>query len=132
MADRVETTIILISFDQTSELDDFLQPVDGNENRTEVCATSVPVSRAEFYAAGEKGFRPDFLFEVNPVEYSGQPIAEVCDLETGINQRCRIYRTYRPDPDTLELYCSRAAGLDEAEEDQDVPEVVDDAVAEDS
>lgn len=114
MSDRVDMTIVLISYDQTSvELDAFLQPIEQTEIRAEVLATSVPVSRSEFYAAGERGFRPDFEFEINPAEYSGQEIAEVTDPESGKTERCRIYRTYRSDPDTLELYMSRAAGLDE-------------------
>lgn len=113
MADTVDTTIVLISYDQNVELDDFLQPVNGTETRTEVFATSVPVSRSEYYNAGELGFRPDFEFEVNPAEYSGQTIAEVYDLESGQTVKCRIYRTYRSAPDALELYMSRASGLDE-------------------
>lgn len=122
MADRVDTTIVLIGYGQPSGLDAFLQPIDGAEARTEVTATSVPVSRNEFYSAGEKGFRPDFIFEVNPAEYTGQPDAEVYDLETGLTERCRIYRTYRSNPDTLELYCSRAAGLDQRPEPTPDPE----------
>lgn len=113
MADTVDTTIVLISYDQNVELDDFLQPVNGTETRTEVFATSVPVSRSEYYSAGELGFRPNFEIEMNPAEYSGQTIAEVFDLETGKTERCRIYRTYRSGPDTLELYCSSSSGLDE-------------------
>lgn len=115
MADTVDTTIVLIKYGQEVELDDFLQPIEGEGTRTEVAATSVPVSRSEFYAAGELGFRPDFMFEINPAEYSGEEVAEVFDLETGKTENCRIYRTYRSDPDTLELYCSRAAGLNAEE-----------------
>lgn len=113
MADRIDMTIDLIMFGQSVELDDFLQPIEGAESRSEVFATSVPVSRSEFYAAGENGFRPDFEFEINPADYSGECVCEFIDPESGITERCRIYRTYRSDPDTLEIYCSRAAGLDE-------------------
>ena len=116
MADRVDTTITLISHGAPSGYDDFLQPIPGEEIRAEVFATFVPVSRSEFYSAGELGFRPDFIFEVNPAEYSGQVDAEVYDLETGITTKCRIYRTYRAEPDKLELYMSRAAGLNETPE----------------
>ncbi len=130
MADRVDTMITLISHGQSVEYDDFLQPIPGQEIRAEVMATFVPVSRSEFYSAGEKGFRPDFVFEVNPAEYSGQADAEVYDLETGIMEKCRIYRTYRSDPDTLELYMSRAAGLDPAPDPE--PEVNGDADTETS
>lgn len=134
MADNVDSTIVLISFEQAVALDAFLQPVEGQEIRSEVLATSVPVSRSEFYAAGEKGFRPDFEFEINPADYSGQEVAEVYDLETGITEKCRIYRTYRSGPDTLELYMSKAAGLDERQpepepgpaNDQTDPEVIED------
>lgn len=122
MADRVDTMITLISHGQSVEYDDFLQPIPGQEIRAEVFATFVPVSRSEFYSAGEKGFRPDFIFEVNPAEYSGQADAEVYDLETGITEKCRIYRTYRSDPDTLELYMSRAAGLDETPDPEPTPD----------
>lgn len=117
-----DAVLTLISFTGSAEHDEFLQPIEETENRTEVLATSVPVSRSEFYSAGQLGILPDFEFEMNPAEYSGQKFAEVFDMETGITERCRIYRTYQRTPDVLEVYCQRAAGLDEQPEPEPTPE----------
>lgn len=110
-----DTTIFLIRYGTTGEKDEFLQPVESGEIRAEVFATSVPVPRSEFYAAGERGFRPDYEFRINPADYHGEEEADVYDPQSGKIERCRIYRTYESTPDVLEVYCSRAAGLDERE-----------------
>lgn len=106
----VDVVIYLIG-ETPGALDQFLQPTV-TETRRDVLATSVPVSRSEYYRAGEKGIRPEFEFEINPAEYHGETIVEYTD-ETGKTTRLRIYRTYEAGPDTLELYCSRAAGINE-------------------
>lgn len=105
----------------SGQMDEFLQPIE-TETRTAIIGIAVPVSRAEFYAAGELGIRPDFEFVIHPAEYSGQTVVEVVDLETGKTERCRVYRTYRRTPDELELYCSRSAGLNEAPKPEPSPE----------
>lgn len=106
----VDVLIVLIK-QIAGELDEFNQPTV-TETRTDVFAASVPVSRSEYYRAGEKGIRPEFEFEINPAEYHGETIVEYTD-ETGKTSRLRIYRTYEAGPDKLELYCSAAAGLNE-------------------
>ena len=86
-------------------LDDYLQP-QTVETKTAVIGTAVPVSRSEYYSAGQLGIMPEFEFIINPAEYSGQQVVELLN-----GDRLRIYRTYKRTPDELEIYCSHAAGL---------------------
>lgn len=88
--------------------DQFLQPIT-TKTETEVIAASVPVSRSEFYQAGQLGINPEFEFIINPAEYSGEKEAEL--TENGTTRRLRIYRTYERNADEMELYCTDAAGL---------------------
>lgn len=75
------------------------------EART-ILARMDDVSRAEFFAAGQYGMRPEFRFLVNPVEYQGE---QVCAWN---GRRYAIYRTYHvPGTDELELYVQREAGV---------------------
>lgn len=75
------------------------------ESRTEVLCASVPISRSEFYAAGQIGINPDYELIVNPVEYSGQKVVEFK------GKKLNVYRTYERNENELELYCSYATGL---------------------
>lgn len=113
----VDTTIYLIGLTSTGETDEYLQPVK-TETRAAVLAAAVPVSRSEYYGAGQLGIKPDYEFIINPAEYHGETIAEVT-TETGETERVRIYRTYLADADQLEIYCQAAAGLDSVPDDQD-------------
>lgn len=107
----VDSYITLISETDTGEKDAFLQPIK-TEKRTSVLAADVPVSRTEYYKAGELGIKPEFEFVINPVEYHGETVAEVTD-DAGNLIRVRIYRTYKRNADELEIYCSQSAGLNE-------------------
>ena len=106
----IDSVLYLIGKTASGQVDEFLQPIE-TDTRTEVFATSVPVTRTEFYKAGELGFKPEFEFLINPVEYHGETEAEYTD-SFGITHYLRIYRTYPATPDQLELYCADAAGLD--------------------
>lgn len=97
--------ITLISYIQTGT-DEFLQPIK-SPVRIGVAATSIPVSRSEFYKAGTADILPAYEFRVNPIEYHGETEIEF------ENKRLTVYRTYEPDADTVELYCQLAAGLNE-------------------
>lgn len=112
----VDTTIYLIGQVETGETDEYLQPVK-TETRAAVLAAAVPVSRSEYYGAGQLGFWPDYEFIVNPAEYHGEQIAEVTN-ERGDIERVRIYRTYLSSADELEIYCSASAGLVDQENDE--------------
>ena len=78
---------------------------DTDEDTRTILARMDDVSRAEFFAAGQYGMRPEFRFIVNPVEYQGET---VCAWN---GRRYAIYRTYHvPGTDDLELYVQREAG----------------------
>ena len=79
---------------------------DTKEEARTILARMDDITRAEFYAAGQYGMRPDFRFIVNPVEYRGET---VCAWN---GRRYAIYRTYHvPGTDDLELYVQREAGV---------------------
>lgn len=79
---------------------------DTREEARTILARMDDITRAEFYAAGQYGMRPDFRFIVNPVEYQGE---QVCAWN---GRRYAIYRTYHvPGTDDLELYVQREAGV---------------------
>ena len=73
--------------------------------RTVYC-TVQSVSRSEFYAGGETGFRPELRFTVFQAEYQGE--------ETLVwnGATYAVYRTYQvPGTDDLELYAQRKVGV---------------------
>lgn len=72
---------------------------------TEAMAKINPVGRDEFTAAGQKGYKAEFMLEVWAFEYSGQKEVMVD------GERYAIYRTYGPKPNgKTELYVSERAG----------------------
>lgn len=79
---------------------------DAEPTRREVFARMGSVSRAEFFAGGQSGFRPELRFTLFADEYQGESEC-ACDGVT-----YAIYRTHRPEgSDTLELYAQRKAGI---------------------
>ncbi len=82
--------------------------------RREVFARVESVSRAEFFAAGQNGMRPDMRFTIFAGEYLGETI---CEYE-GV--RYAVYRTYYvPGTDDLEIYVHREAGVHSGAQDGD-------------
>jgi len=75
------------------------------ETSSEIICISEPVSRSEFFAAGQIGIDPEALIIVNPAEYSGEKIVEYH------GKRMSIYRTYERSENELELYLQAALGL---------------------
>lgn len=102
-----ETEIKLISYTPTG-LDELAQPIETRQE-TSVLAIEVPVTRSEFYSASQSGIRPEYEFIVNPAEYAGQE-----EIEITVNSEAlclEVYRIFEVNPDQLEIYCRRAAGL---------------------
>lgn len=112
---QTDTYIYLIGR-STNGTDDFAQPIV-TETKTGVLAASVPVSRSEYFNAGQIGIRPDYEFDINPAEYSGEKIVE---LEDGT--RLDVYRIYEATPDKLEIYCNYASGLNPQPAPEPTPE----------
>lgn len=79
---------------------------NGTPTIREVYAQVNSVTRAEFAAAGQAGFRPDYQIIINQAEYDQEP---VCEYD---GKRYAIYRTYMvPGGDYMELYVQYEAGI---------------------
>lgn len=74
------------------------------EDTTIFCDVS-SVSASEFFAAGQNGIHAEFRFTAWADEYSGQQ--DVLYL----GKAYRVYRTYRPDVDHIELYVEERIGV---------------------
>lgn len=62
------------------------------------------ISASELFEGGRNGLNPEFRFTMTDLDYHGQGI-----LVRG-RERYAIYRTYRPNNGTVELYCQRKGG----------------------
>jgi len=62
------------------------------------------VTASEMFEGGRNGLNPSFRFCMTDLDYDGQTI-----LMRG-NDRYTVYRTYRPNNGTIELYCERKGG----------------------
>lgn len=112
-----DTTVILIRPSVRQ------QDADGvwrttEETQREVFARVDSVERSEFFAAGQKGLRPELRVTLAAIEYEGE---QVCAVD-GV--RYAVYRTYRTtgdayyrtnrkalDIDEMELYLQREVGV---------------------
>lgn len=73
------------------------------DNRRTAYAHVESVSRSEWYAAGNAGFRPDFRFRLPRSSYSGELALDFAGV------RYAIYRTYE-NKGEVELYAQKATG----------------------
>lgn len=62
------------------------------------------VTGTEVFEGGRNGLNPQFRFVMSDLDYSGQTVLARDGL------RYSIYRTYRPNNGTIELYCERKGG----------------------
>lgn len=74
------------------------------EIRREVFCRVGGISRREFFDAGHNGLKPELMFCVFFDDYCGEKTVEYN------GDRYTVYRTYRADPETVELYCERRTG----------------------
>ena len=81
------------------------------ETYRQIYCNVTSVSLSEFHEAGRIGLNPQYRFLVFHADYAGETI---CEYE---GQRYSIYRTYRRDDDTLELYVERKGGSNGAASD---------------
>ncbi len=68
------------------------------------------VSASEVFDGGRNGLNPEFRFTMTDLDYDGQTI-----LVRGA-ERCAVYRTFRPNNGTIELYCERKGGTNGVKE----------------
>mgnify|MGYP003331103423 CR=1 FL=1 len=100
MTDEICTLIAKTAIGKNSRMQ-----VIYEEKRTEVLCTSVPISRAEFFSAGQIGITPDYELIINPIEYDGQKVVEYK------GKRLEIYRIYERNENELEIYAHWVPGL---------------------
>ena len=74
------------------------------EVRREVFCRVGGISRREWFDAGHSGLKPELMFSVFFGDYCGEKTVEYN------GDRYTVYRTYRADPETVELYCERRTG----------------------
>ena len=86
--------------------DDLGQLIPTVEEKT-IFALVRSASQSEFFNAGEKGFKPDKVFDVLVTEYDGQTEL-VYDGQT-----YSVYRTYDREDARVELHAEKRVGDDE-------------------
>lgn len=76
------------------------------ETKTLTYATVRTVNRAEWQKGGANGLAPEYVFETDMINYSGEKLLEYNSVKYS------IYRTYfKGDTDTVELYAERKSGV---------------------
>lgn len=63
------------------------------------------VTANELFEGGRSGLNPEFRFVMTDLDYDGETI-----LIRG-TERFAVYRSYRPNNGTVELYCERKGGI---------------------
>lgn len=79
----------------------------GNPTEKVVFAQVDSVTRAEFFAAGESGIKPELRFTMLDAEYNGERTV----VYNGVYYS--VYRTYHARTDIIELYVQLKAGTRE-------------------
>lgn len=74
------------------------------ESRIEICCCKEPVSRNEFYLAGQSGIKVSEIVIVHPYEYSGEKYV----ISDG--KRLAVVKTYKISMEELELTCTEKIG----------------------
>lgn len=74
------------------------------ETPREVYANKKAVRQSEFYQAAVIGLKPEFVFEVRAIEYTGQ---EFLNHE---GKKYKVFRTYSDNDETIELVCTGLSG----------------------
>lgn len=83
---------------------DSIQQMLPSETSREIFATAKSVTFSEWNETGKRGMRPAWKMEVFPFDYEGEELVEYLGI------RYRVYRTYQPNEDTLELYLEERSG----------------------
>jgi hypothetical protein len=89
---------------KTYEIDAIGQHVC-TEEREEVFCEVRSVGQREWFEAGRNGLKAELQVNMFGFDYHGE---EICEFD-GV--RYGIYRTYRRDKDSIELYLERKAGV---------------------
>lgn len=98
---RIPETAVLIAVTYTKDEYGVDQKT---EVRTEVYGYYDSLTATEVFEGGRAGLNPQFRFVMSELDYSGQTIL------ARDSDRYSIYRTYRPNNGTIELYAERKGG----------------------
>lgn len=75
------------------------------ETKREVFCEVEGIRQSEWFSAGQKGLKPQFMLTVFVDDYQGETAVEVDGVRYG------IYRTYPAKHDKLELYLEKKGGV---------------------
>ena len=81
------------------------QKVEKESDPREIFCSVKNITRAEWAAAGQRGLKPAACVVIWADEYQNEPIA-ILD-----GKRYGVYRTYRLNPEELELYLQKKGGV---------------------
>ena len=99
---RIPETATLVA--RTFETKDSFGAWHATESQKTVYGYFDSVTASELFEGGRSGLNPEFRFVMTDLDYDGQTI-----LIRG-SERFTVYRTYRPNNGTVELYCERKGG----------------------
>jgi SPP1 family predicted phage head-tail adaptor len=97
-----DTTITLIAREITGK-DSRMRPIY-SETPREILCRDEPVSRSEYFSAGQIGIDPEAMVIINPIEYHGEKLVEYQ------GRRMTIYRRYERSENEMELYLQLVLG----------------------
>lgn len=98
--------ITLVSFARTQDANGVWR--DGTETTRDVFCQVDSVSRAEFFAGGQSGLKPEYRFTMFFGDYNGEKTV----IYDGV--RYSVYRTFHARTDDLELYVAKDVGDNKA------------------
>ena len=87
------------------ENDELNQSIKTGEKVDSVWVEEISVTRSEFYNAGNSGHKAQLGFTTASANYSGQSECRFC------KKAYSIYRTYKSDNETIELYLEEKVGI---------------------
>ena len=87
------------------ENDELNQRIKTGEKVDSVWVEEISVTRSEFYNAGNSGHKAQLAFTTASANYSGQSECRFC------KKAYSIYRTYKSDNETIELYLEEKVGI---------------------
>lgn len=82
----------------TSTLDNLNQPILKEEPFMVFCS-KLSITRAEFNAAGNNGFKPELMLIIDADSYGGEKFVQYYD------KKYSIYKTFQRVDGFIELYC---------------------------
>jgi len=101
----VEKTDVISLIQVTRTQDSQKQWIEDEMPGRDVFCSLRSVTRAEWAAVGQRGVKPSVVATVWADEYDG----ELTAVYGG--QRYRVYRTFQPNPEEIELYLEKKGGV---------------------